>query len=114
MGGDMVRRLMRGRHKCVVSDLNPGNVRQLGSEGAIGSVSLDEFVSKLTVPRAAWLMVPAGNSTEQTVLALAQCMSPGDVIIDGGNSYYKDDVHRAKELRQKGIHYVDVGTSGGI
>ncbi len=114
MGGNMVRRLMRGSHKCVVSDLNPGNVRQLVGEGAIGSASLDEFVSKLTVPRAAWLMVPAGNPTEQTVLALAQCMSPGDVIIDGGNSHYKDDVHRAKELRQKGIHYVDVGTSGGI
>lgn len=114
MGGNMVRRLMRGSHKCVVSDLNPGNVRQLVGEGAIGSASLDEFVSKLTVPRAAWLMVPAGNPTEQTVLALAQRMSPGDVIIDGGNSYYKDDVHRAKELRQKGIHYVDVGTSGGI
>ncbi len=114
MGGNMVRRLMRGGHKCVVSDLNPGNVRQLVSEGASGSPSLDDFVSKLTVPRAAWLMVPAGNPTEQTVLALAQRMSPGDVIIDGGNSYYKDDVHRAKELRQKGIHYVDVGTSGGI
>lgn len=114
MGGNMVRRLMRGGHKCVVSDLNPGNVRQLVSEGAIGSASLDDFVSKLTAPRAAWLMVPAGNPTEQTVLALAQRMSPGDIIIDGGNSYYKDDVHRAKELRQKGIHYVDVGTSGGI
>jgi len=114
MGGNMVRRLMRGGHQCVVSDLNPGNVRQLVGEGAIGSASLDDFVSKLTVPRAAWLMVPAGNPTEQTVLALAQRMSPGDVIIDGGNSYYKDDVHRAKELRQKGMHYVDVGTSGGI
>ncbi len=114
MGGNMARRLMRGGHKCVVSDLNPGNVRQLVGEGAIGSASLDDFVSKLTAPRAAWLMVPAGNPTEQTVLALAQRMSPGDIIIDGGNSYYKDDVHRAKELRRKGIHYVDVGTSGGI
>jgi 6-phosphogluconate dehydrogenase len=114
MGGNMARRLMRGGHQCVVSDLNPGNVRQLVCEGAIGSASLEDFVSKLTVPRVAWLMVPAGNPTEQTVLALAQRMSSGDIIIDGGNSYYKDDVHRAKELRQKGVHYVDVGTSGGI
>ncbi len=114
MGGNMVRRLMRGGHQCVVSDLNPGNVKQLVSEGAIGSASLDDFVSKLSVPRVTWLMVPAGNPTEQTVLALAQRMNPGDITIDGGNSHYKDDVRRAKQLRQRSIHYVDVGTSGGI
>ena len=114
MGANMVRRLMRGGHECVVSDLNPGNVKQLASEGATGSASLDDFVSKLRAPRVAWLMVPAGNPTGQTVLELSQRMQAGDIIIDGGNSYYKDDVHRAKQLEPKGIHYVDVGTSGGI
>ena len=114
MGANMVRRLMRGGHQCVVFTRNPDNVRLLASEGAIGATSLDDFVNKLSKPRAAWVMVPAGDPTEQTVLALAERMETGDIIIDGGNSYYKDDVRRAKVLKGKGIHYVDVGTSGGV
>jgi 6-phosphogluconate dehydrogenase len=114
MGGNMVRRLMRGGHQCVVSDLSPQNVAELAKEGATGSSSLDDFAAKLTKPRAAWVMVPAGDPTEQTVNALATRFETGDVIIDGGNSYFKDDVRRALKLRDKGIHYVDVGTSGGV
>ncbi|MDO8140706.1 MAG: decarboxylating 6-phosphogluconate dehydrogenase [Candidatus Brocadiales bacterium] len=114
MGANMVRRLMRGGHQCVVYTRNPDNVRQLAGEGAIGAASLDDFVNKLSKPRAAWVMVPAGDPTEQTVLALAERMETGDIIIDGGNSYYKDAVRRAKLLKNKNIHYLDVGTSGGI
>ncbi len=114
MGANMTRRLMRGGHQCVVYDLNADNVKRLVSEGAIGSASFDEFVRKLNPPRVAWLMVPAGNATEQAVVTLAERMQAGDIIIDGGNSYYKDDVRRAKLLKEKGIHYVDVGTSGGV
>jgi 6-phosphogluconate dehydrogenase len=114
MGANMVRRLMRGGHDCVVFDLNADNVRRLTGEGATGATSLDEFVAKLSSPRAAWVMVPAGKPTEQTVMALAERMQAGDIIIDGGNSYYKDDGRRARVLKQKGIHFVDVGTSGGI
>jgi 6-phosphogluconate dehydrogenase len=114
MGANMVRRLMRGKHQLVVSDLSADNVKQLVGEGATGSSSLDDFVSKLKPPRAAWVMVPAGDATEKTVLGLADKMSSGDIIIDGGNSYFKDDVRRSKILQKKGISYVDVGTSGGI
>ncbi|MBI4380093.1 MAG: decarboxylating 6-phosphogluconate dehydrogenase [candidate division NC10 bacterium] len=114
MGANMVRRLLRGGHSCVVFDLSADNVHRLASEGATGATSLDEFVRTLTRPRAAWVMVPAGNPTEQTVMALAQRMEEGDIIIDGGNSYFKDDVRRAKTLKERGILYVDVGTSGGI
>ncbi len=114
MGANMVRRLMRGGHTCVVFDVSAESVRQLASEGATGTTSLDEFVRALAKPRAAWVMVPAGNPTEQTVMALAQRMEAGDIIIDGGNSYYKDDVRRSKVLKERGILYVDVGTSGGI
>jgi 6-phosphogluconate dehydrogenase len=114
MGANIVRRLMRGGHECVVFDRNPESVKQLGSEGAVGATSLGEFIGKLTKPRTAWVMVPAGDPTEQTVMALAERMEAGDIIIDGGNSYYKDDVRRAKALKEKGIRYVDVGTSGGI
>jgi 6-phosphogluconate dehydrogenase len=114
MGGNMVRRLMRGGHECVVSDLSPQNVAELAKEGATGSKSLDDFVAKLTKPRAAWIMVPAGAPTEQTVNALAQKFEAGDVIIDGGNSYFKDDVRRSQKLKERGIHYIDVGTSGGV
>jgi 6-phosphogluconate dehydrogenase len=114
MGANMVRRLMRGGHDCVVSDLNPANVEQLKSEGAAGADSLEDFVSKLVQPRAAWIMVPAGEPTERVVNSLAEHMQPGDTIIDGGNSYFKDDVRRSKKLAEKGINYVDVGTSGGI
>ena len=114
MGANMSRRLMRGGHEVVVTDLNPDNVKNMAGEGSIASTSLDDFVSKLGKPRIAWLMVPAGAPTEQTVQALAQRMQPGDTLIDGGNSYFKDDVRRSGELKKKGIHYVDVGTSGGV
>jgi len=114
MGANIVRRLMRDGHACVVSDLNADNVKQLAGEGAAGAASLDDLVKNLDNPRAAWVMVPAGDPTEQTVQALAQRMEPGDIIIDGGNSHFKDDVRRARMLREKGIHYLDVGTSGGI
>ncbi len=114
MGANMVRRLMRGGHSCVVYDLSADSVRQLASEGATGTNSLDEFVRTLTRPRTAWVMVPAGKPTEQTVMALTQRMDAGDIIIDGGNSYYKDDIRRAKSLKERGVLYVDVGTSGGI
>src|ERR1051326_1721735 len=114
MGANMVRRLLRGGHQCVVSDLNPNNVNELAGEGAAGSSSLDDFVAKLKKPRTAWIMVPAGDPTEQTVNALAQRFEAGDVIIDGGNSYYKDVVRRPQTLKERGIHYIDVGTSGGV
>src|SRR6516164_2060605 len=114
MGANMTRRLMRGGHSLVVSDLSPDAVKQLGSEGATGSSSLEDLVKKLTPPRAVWIMVPSGGPTEATVQKLAQSMQAGDAIIDGGNSYFKDDVRRAKELQGKGIHYIYVGTSGGV
>jgi 6-phosphogluconate dehydrogenase len=114
MGANMTRRLMRGGHQLVVSDLSPDAIKQLATEGAGGSSSLEDLVGKLKPPRAAWVMVPAGGPTEQTVQKLAQHMQSGDVIIDGGNSYFKDDVRRANQLKDKGIHYVDVGTSGGV
>jgi 6-phosphogluconate dehydrogenase len=114
MGANMTRRLMRGGHEVVVTDLSADNVKKMAAEGSIASASLDDFVSKLGKPRIAWLMVPAGGPTEQTVQALAQRMQPGDILIDGGNSYFKDDVRRSAELKKKGIHYVDVGTSGGV
>ncbi|HEV2494292.1 MAG TPA: decarboxylating 6-phosphogluconate dehydrogenase [Terriglobia bacterium] len=114
MGGNMVRRLLRGGHQCVGYAADAASVRQLAGEGALGANSLEEFVSKLAKPRTAWVMVPAGDATEQVVTTLAGLMQPGDTIIDGGNSYFKDDVRRAKAVRAKGIHYVDVGTSGGV
>jgi len=114
MGANMVRRLMKDGHECVVFDLNPENVEQLEAEGAKGTTSLDDLVQKLSVPRAAWVMVPAGDPTEQTVMALAERFGKDDIIIDGGNSYFKDDLRRARRLAEKGIHYVDVGTSGGL
>ncbi len=114
MGANMAKRLHHGGHKCVVYDINQDNVKKLVDKGAIGTGSLEEFVQKLTKPRTAWLMVPAGAPTEKTVQTLADLLEPGDVIIDGGNSHFKDDVRRAKELAGKNIHYVDVGTSGGI
>jgi 6-phosphogluconate dehydrogenase len=114
MGANMVRRLMRGGHQCVAFDVNPDNVKHIVGEGATGAASLDDFVHTLTKPRAVWIMVPAGDPTEQTVKALAERLDAGDIIIDGGNSYFKDDVRRARELSEKGINYVDVGTSGGV
>jgi 6-phosphogluconate dehydrogenase len=114
MGANMTRRLMRGGHEVVVTDLSADNVKQIATEGAIASASLADFVSKLAKPRIAWIMVPAGGPTEQTVQELAKHMEAGDILIDGGNSYFKDDVRRAQQLKAKGIHYVDVGTSGGV
>jgi len=114
MGANLVRRLMRDGHQCVVYDRSPGPVQQLASEGAAGTSSLDEFVSALTKPRAAWVMVPAGEITGQTIDALAARMEPGDIIIDGGNSYYRDDIERSRRLAARGIRLLDCGTSGGI
>ena len=114
MGANMTRRLMRGGHEVVVTDLNADNVKKISAEGAVASSSLDDFASKLGKPRVAWLMVPAGDPTEQSVQALSQHMGAGDILIDGGNSYFKDDVRRSQQLKEKGIHYVDVGTSGGV
>jgi 6-phosphogluconate dehydrogenase len=114
MGGNMVRRLMRGGHECAVFDLSPDNVKGLEAEGATGARSIADLIGKLNKPRAVWVMVPAGDPTEKTVDALSKEMSGGDIIIDGGNSHFKDDVRRAKALSEKGIHYIDVGTSGGI
>ena len=113
MGANMVRRLIKAGHQCVVYDRHPENVEALGKEGAVGASSFSDLVNKLTPPRAIWLMVPAAvvDSSLKDLVALAQS---GDIIIDGGNSYYIDDIRRAKELKAKGIHYVDVGTSGGI
>ncbi len=114
MGANMTRRLLRGGHQIVVTDLSAENVKHLAGEGATASASLDDFVAKLKPPRVAWVMVPAGGPTEQTVQALAQRFQKDDIIIDGGNSYFKDDIRRSKQLKEKGIHYVDVGTSGGV
>jgi 6-phosphogluconate dehydrogenase len=114
MGANMVRRLMAGGHVCVVFDQDPGNVARLAAEGAIGCASLEEFVAKLIRPRVVWIMVPAGEPTERTIQALSQAMGSGDIIVDGGNSYYKDDGRRARALAAKGIHHLDVGTSGGV
>ncbi|MBZ5567706.1 MAG: decarboxylating 6-phosphogluconate dehydrogenase [Acidobacteriia bacterium] len=113
MGANMVRRLLRGGHECVVFDANAGNVKQLASEGAVGANSLDDFARKLKTPRAVWLMLPAAV-VEGTLQELAPRLQKDDIVIDGGNSYYIDDIRRAQELGPAGIHYLDVGTSGGV
>ena len=113
MGANMVRRLIRNGHDCVVYDRSADTVRAVVADGATGSESLAGFVSKLSQPRAVWLMVPAA-AVDETIAALLPLLSPGDILIDGGNSYYVDDIRRAKELTPRGIHYVDVGTSGGV
>jgi 6-phosphogluconate dehydrogenase len=113
MGANMVRRLMKGGHQCVVFDRNQDSVKQLVGEGATGADSLDDFVSKLQQPRAIWLMVPAA-AVDDTLHDLSSRLQQGDIIIDGGNSCYIDDIRRAKEMSQRGLHYVDTGTSGGI
>jgi 6-phosphogluconate dehydrogenase len=113
MGANMVRRLMKNGHACVVFDRSAEAVKQLAGEGAVGASSLDDFVARLTPPRAVWLMVPAA-AVEGTLTDLASKMQNDDVVIDGGNSYYVDDIRRQKDLRPRGIHYVDVGTSGGV
>jgi len=113
MGANMVRRLLRGGHECVVYDASPEAVKQLAQAGAVGAASLDDFVAKLRKPRAAWLMVPAA-AVEEMLGQLSSRFEPGDIIVDGGNSYYVDDIRRARALKAKGIHYVDSGTSGGV
>ena len=113
MGANIVRRLMRDGHECVVFDVNPASVKQLVKEGATGAESLADFATKLTTPRTAWVMVPAGI-TDRIVADVAEHLAKGDVVIDGGNSYYRDDIHRAATLAERGIGYVDVGTSGGV
>jgi 6-phosphogluconate dehydrogenase len=113
MGANMVRRLLKGGHQCVVFDRSPKVVQELVEEKAVGSSSLADFVKKLTKPRVVWLMVPAAV-VDKTIADLLPSLEAGDILIDGGNSYYIDDIRRAKELAPKGIHYVDVGTSGGV
>jgi 6-phosphogluconate dehydrogenase len=113
MGANMVRRLLRGGHSSVVFDMSPKAVGELVADKATGSSSLQDFAAKVDKPRAIWLMVPAA-AVDQTIAALLPHLEPGDILIDGGNSYYIDDIRRAKELTAKGIHYVDVGTSGGV
>jgi 6-phosphogluconate dehydrogenase len=113
MGANMVRRLMRDGHQCVVHDRSAEAIQALVSEGAIGATSLPGFVDKLDQPRAVWLMVPAAV-VDSALRDLESLLAPGDIVIDGGNSYYVDDIRRAQELKAKGLHYVDVGTSGGI
>src|SRR5271170_7356451 len=113
MGANMVRRLIRGGHDCVVFDVSPKAVEEMAKEKATGAASVEDFVKKLEKPRAAWLMVPAAV-VDETIADLLPHLESGDILIDGGNSYYIDDIRRAKELAAKGIHYVDVGTSGGV
>jgi 6-phosphogluconate dehydrogenase len=113
MGANLVRRLERAGHQCVVFDRNRPTVQRLEGEGAAGAASLEDLVAKLSAPRAVWVMVPAGV-TGQVVDELAGLLGPGDVVIDGGNSYYRDDVQRAEALAAGGLHYLDVGTSGGV
>jgi len=114
MGSNMVRRLMRAGHTLSVTDLSAEAVATMAKEGATGASSLKDLVASLAPPRAVWVMVPAGGPTEQTVMTLGDLLSAGDAIIDGGNSWFKDDVRRARALAPKGVHYVDAGTSGGV
>ena len=114
MGGNIVRRLMQGGHNCVVYDRSPEAVRQLRQEGARPSADLTEFVALLEKPRAVWVMLPAGAITDATVVELGQLLAAGDIVIDGGNSFYQDDIRHAQMLEAKGIRYLDVGTSGGV
>src|SRR5271156_4570580 len=113
MGANMVRRLIKGGHDCVVFDMSAQAVTELAAESAVGASSLADLVKKLAKPRAVWLMVPAAV-VDKTIADLVPLLEAGDTLIDGGNSYYIDDIRRAKELASKGIHYVDVGTSGGV
>jgi 6-phosphogluconate dehydrogenase len=114
MGANIVRRLMRGGHRCVVYDVNAGTVASLAAEGAEPAESLSDLASKLNPPRAVWVMVPAGEITERTVADVAEALDAGDAVIDGGNSYYRDDLRRAATLAERGIDYIDCGTSGGV
>src|SRR3984957_12623717 len=113
MGANMVRRLMKGGHECVAFDMTPASVEALAKDGATGAGSLDDFIGKLKQPRAIWLMVPAAV-VDSTLAQLVPKLAKDDILIDGGNSYYIDDIRRAEELKKKNLHYVDVGTSGGV
>jgi 6-phosphogluconate dehydrogenase len=113
MGANIVRRSMRDGHECVVYNRSPGPVEELAAEGAIGAASLEDLLDKLEPPRVAWVMLPAAITGEM-VERLTSLMAPGDVIIDGGNTYYRDDIDRAEQLKPRGIHYLDIGTSGGV
>jgi 6-phosphogluconate dehydrogenase len=114
MGGNIVRRLMRGGHSCVAFDRSPEAVKLLAGEGAAGASDLRDFVAKLAKPRVVWVMLPAGAVTGDTIAELGGMLEAGDIVIDGGNSFYRDDISRAGTLRKQGILYVDVGTSGGV
>jgi 6-phosphogluconate dehydrogenase len=114
MGSGLVRRLMRDGHRCVGYDRSPDAVKALQADGLTGASSLEDFASELEKPRAAWVMVPAGEITDQTISSLAAVLEPGDTIIDGGNTYYRDDLRHAAGLKEMGIHHIDIGTSGGV
>jgi 6-phosphogluconate dehydrogenase len=114
MGAGLVRRLMRDGHRCVGYDRSADATKALEGDGLTGAGSLEDFAAKLQKPRAAWVMVPAGEITDQTISALAAVLEPGDTIIDGGNTYYRDDLRHAAALKEKGIHHIDIGTSGGV
>jgi 6-phosphogluconate dehydrogenase len=114
MGSNITRRLMRDGHECFVYDVNADAVKTLEGEGAKGAGGLEELVGAMTAPRAVWVMLPAGEITEKTVFDVAEHLEPGDAVIDGGNTYYRDDIRRADELSGRGIDYLDVGTSGGV
>ncbi len=114
MGANMVTRLLKGGHRVIAFDLNEDAIKAAETKGAEGIRSLDDLTSKLSAPRAVWVMVPSGKPTEETILKLAEKLSPGDTIIDGGNSFYKDSKRRAEALKEKGFHFVDIGTSGGV
>ena len=114
MGANMVRRLMNAGHRCVVYDRDAARTQELAREGATAAAAIDQFISALEPPRVVWVMVPAGPPTEEVLAALAERMQPGDILLDGGNSHYKDDVRRARQLKAKSIQYLDVGTSGGV
>jgi 6-phosphogluconate dehydrogenase len=114
MGANIARRLMRDGHRCVVFDVNPDAIAELAGEGADGADGLEDLAAKLSPPRSVWVMVPAGEITERTVSDVAAQLEPGDAVIDGGNSYYRDDIRRAAELGERGVDYIDCGTSGGV
>ena len=114
MGSNIVRRLMRNGHQCVVFDQSSAAIDTVVADGATGGSNLADLVNRLERPRAVWVMLPAGQTTEQTVAQLGETLHKGDIVIDGGNSFYKDDIRRAQTLRAKGIHFVDCGTSGGV
>src|SRR5690349_21698092 len=114
MGANIARRLMRNGHECVVFDANLDTALNLGREGATSSVALQDLVKRLKAPRTIWLMLPAGEVTEKAITELSGLMAAGDTLIDGGNTFWKDDIRRAGELKAKGLHYLDIGTSGGV